>query len=615
MKKFIFSTIICSLMAFVGCHNEDINIDNNGAQKVVVTAKIEGSDATRVDLTDSTDEDGNPCVKVNWKTSGESFWVRGDGSDANYYEFTQVEGNYFEGTLPSDVNSIYYAYYPQTFDITEQDGTLNEEYVAMTGYCNKGTNPLAFTFVHETFILKPTFTVNGENINSSITNILVENVAYPNSTSLTQNSITVTPDAQEDLYIFISMLYDSDEYYPEGHEFVFWVTTADGTMYKASLTTPITLQRGKLYTATINLENSFCFMPAGYKFRDQIVSKISSTVKHIKFIANSSTQGEEVTGTSAAKAYIVINSAQQALEIHTPAKTFCFNADCSSMFAASSSDYDNMKYLSSIDFANCDTSDVTNMADMFSSCTDLMYIYNLANFDTSKVTDMSYMFWHCGYTYKSQVSFKLDVSNFNTANVTNMSYMFAGCAANEIVMNPETFITSKVSNMRSMFSDISNLTSLDVSHFDTSNVTNMSFMFRGLNLTSLDVSNFNTANVTEMGSMFSDMMHLQELKLSNFNTEKVINMSYMFSSCEKLQKLSLDNFSFTAVLEAHDGTNYKGLCGTFLDLGIDYTDPDGISTVIKVKSGMIADELRSTSGIGLDSNPNIEFRNINFDIV
>ncbi len=43
------------------------------------------------------------------------------------------------------------------------------------------------------------------------------------------------------------------------------------------------------------------------------------------------------------------------------------------------------------------------------------------------------------------------------------------------------------------------LTQLDVSNFDTSNVTNMSSMFFGCaNLSQLDVSNFDTSNVTNM---------------------------------------------------------------------------------------------------------------------
>ena len=50
-----------------------------------------------------------------------------------------------------------------------------------------------------------------------------------------------------------------------------------------------------------------------------------------------------------------------------------------------------------------------------------------------------------------------------------------------------------------MFSLCNRLTSLDVSKFDTSNVTDMNFMFFCCSsLTSLDVSKFDTSKVTNM---------------------------------------------------------------------------------------------------------------------
>ena len=57
--------------------------------------------------------------------------------------------------------------------------------------------------------------------------------------------------------------------------------------------------------------------------------------------------------------------------------------------------------------------------------------------------------------------------------------------------------------MASMFSDTTNPTSLDLSNFDTSNVTSMSSMFPyAISLTSLDLSNFDTSNVISMSGMF-----------------------------------------------------------------------------------------------------------------
>ena len=89
--------------------------------------------------------------------------------------------------------------------------------------------------------------------------------------------------------------------------------------------------------------------------------------------------------------------------------------------------------------------------------------------------------------------------------------------------------------MLAMFYSCSALTSLDVTHLNTANVTNMSRMFSSCSsLTSLDVRNFNTANVMNMNGMFSYSVALTSLYLTNFNTEKVTNMEDMFSGCKAL---------------------------------------------------------------------------------
>ena len=123
----------------------------------------------------------------------------------------------------------------------------------------------------------------------------------------------------------------------------------------------------------------------------------------------------------------------------------------------------------------------------------------------------------------------LDLTNFDTSNVTNMDSMFYGCAA---------------------------LTSLDLSNFNTANVTRMPNMFRiCAALTALDLSNFNTANVIDMESMFYGCTSLTSLDLSNFDTANVLNMNYMFRKCTSLTSLGLSNFD-TANVMAMPGVFY-----------------------------------------------------------
>ena len=112
----------------------------------------------------------------------------------------------------------------------------------------------------------------------------------------------------------------------------------------------------------------------------------------------------------------------------------------------------------------------------------------------------------------------IDLSGFDTSKVVDMRFMFTNME-NLISLNLSNFDTSKVTNMASMFSNMYNLTSLNLSNFDTSKVTNMSYMFSGLlNLTNLDLSNFDTSRVTDMSSMFRYSGNLASLNLSNFDT-------------------------------------------------------------------------------------------------
>ena len=137
----------------------------------------------------------------------------------------------------------------------------------------------------------------------------------------------------------------------------------------------------------------------------------------------------------------------------------------------------------------------------------------------------------------------------NTSNVTDMSYMFDGCHS-LTELNLSNFDTSNVTDMSRMFRYNSSLTKLDVSNFDTSKVTDMSSMFEGCgNLESLDISNFDTSKVIAMSSMFEYCESLTELDVGNFDTSNVTDMNSMFSSCISLSELDVSNFDTSNVTD------------------------------------------------------------------
>ena len=161
--------------------------------------------------------------------------------------------------------------------------------------------------------------------------------------------------------------------------------------------------------------------------------------------------------------------------------------------------------------------------------------------------DSSEMFFPGFNGQKIKNILELDLSNFDTSQVTNMFAMFSRMS-NLTSLNLSSFDTSKVTGMIGMFFGVSSLTSLNLSSFDTSQVSGMSEMFRDmLKLTSLNLSNFDTSNVTKMHAMFRGMPNLTSLNLSNFDTSKVTDMGFMFYGMSKLTSLNLSNFDTSKV--------------------------------------------------------------------
>ena len=161
--------------------------------------------------------------------------------------------------------------------------------------------------------------------------------------------------------------------------------------------------------------------------------------------------------------------------------------------------------------------------------------------------DSSYLFNRCTELVN------VDLTGFDTSNVSNMSYMFSDDASNNACARLKTldisnFDTSKVTDMSYMFYNCYNLISLDVSNFDTEKVTNMCRMFSSCkNLTLLDVSSFDTSNVSNMSYMFCDCPSLTSLNVSNFDTSNVTNMRGMFNYCPNLTSLNVLNFDTSKV--------------------------------------------------------------------
>lgn len=146
----------------------------------------------------------------------------------------------------------------------------------------------------------------------------------------------------------------------------------------------------------------------------------------------------------------------------------------------------------------------------------------------------------------------IDLTNLNTSQVQNMSTMFNQCH-NLTTINWGSFDTSNATDISFMFNECVILTSLDLRCFNTSNVTLMNSVFQTCkNLTSVDLSSLNTDKVENFEAMFIRCDKLTNLDLSNFNTVNATNMNYMFEYCGELESLTIGNFDMSKVTTSND---------------------------------------------------------------
>ena len=136
--------------------------------------------------------------------------------------------------------------------------------------------------------------------------------------------------------------------------------------------------------------------------------------------------------------------------------------------------------------------------------------------DFNGVTDMARMFSDCTNLQT--------IPLINTSNVSNMDYMFYNCSNLQTI---PLIDTSKVSNMSNMFNNCRSLRTIP--QIDTSNAVNMSYMFASC--TNLQtIPQLNTSNVTDMSQMFYEFGGIKTLvSLPKFNCQKVTNMYRYFS--------------------------------------------------------------------------------------
>lgn len=157
-------------------------------------------------------------------------------------------------------------------------------------------------------------------------------------------------------------------------------------------------------------------------------------------------------------------------------KDLTFETDLQEPLTNAKAMFKGMSYLETLDLNSLDTSQVTDMYDMFNQS---IYLKDIKlNIDTSKVTDMSFMFLGCDRLET------LDLSNFNTINLKSARQMISFCDKLKTV-DASNFDTRNLSDFTSMFCNCDELTTLYANIDFSKAYNNLNLFHSDYNLTNI----------------------------------------------------------------------------------------------------------------------------------
>ena len=181
--------------------------------------------------------------------------------------------------------------------------------------------------------------------------------------------------------------------------------------------------------------------------------------------------------------------------------------------------------------------------------------------------------------YKLDNLQSIDLSGLDTSEATDMSYMFAGCESLASV-NLSALNTSNVTQMSSLFAGCTSLKSLTLAGLDTTRVTSMNELCRGCeSLETIDLSGLNTSNVKNMASAFCDCHALKLLDMSGLDTSSVTDMSHLFCNCQELKSLRVSG------LDTRGVTTMEGMfygCASLSSLDLSSFDTSSVTIFKKM---------------------------------
>lgn len=136
--------------------------------------------------------------------------------------------------------------------------------------------------------------------------------------------------------------------------------------------------------------------------------------------------------------------------------------------------------------------------------------------------------------------------------VTRYDHAFRMCYNLRSIGDTSYFVTANTTQVEMMFDSSPEFFAIDVSHWNTSNVTTFQNTFAGTAIESIDMSDFSLAKVTTMSSMFNTCRYLTSVKFPTNASAPLLTVMPSFASCPSLKELTLS-------LTAATLTNSQGI--------------------------------------------------------
>jgi surface protein len=260
--------------------------------------------------------------------------------------------------------------------------------------------------------------------------------------------------------------------------------------------------------------------------------------------------------------------------------------------------------LTSIDISSWDTSNIENMEGLFNNSESLATITGIENLDLTSLTNAGGLLERCtsyvtgtfdfswftppnvvitnslfanteatsidmsGGFASANASFmfsnctelvSVNATNLDLSNATNTTRMFADCSNLTTITGHEDWVISSSTNANYMFTECAALTTLNSAGWTFGSLVSAYAMFyNASSLANIDVSAWDMSTCTSVGFMFGGNrnMSFTNLDLSNwtispvsFGADTLNAMSWMFSYCINLSAVDLSGFNTSGVLQ------------------------------------------------------------------